>query len=253
MNHLKTFQQYASQLKLSTIGLQADQLFGQAQQEQPSYLEFATQLLELEVQQRQIKAQSRKLKAAQLPLQHQLEHFDCAATEGISPAQLKQLRELLWLDQNFNLIIMGPCGVGKTFLAAGLAYEAITKGYNALFRTMQQVIDILKLKDITRSAKVQYRKIIRADLLVIDDMMMFPVEKQDATALFHLINQMHQQSSLIITTNKGPKEWTELLDDQVLAAAMLDRLLFHCQIIRLAGESFRMTNRKSIFNKQNES
>ncbi len=88
MNHLKTFQQYATQLKLSTIGMQADQLFGQAQQQQPSYLEFATQLLELEVQQRQIKAQSRKLKAAQLPLQHQLEHFDCAATEGMSIPQV---------------------------------------------------------------------------------------------------------------------------------------------------------------------
>ena len=71
---------------------------------------------------------------------------------------------------------------------------------------LQQILDTLKLKEMTRTAKAEYQRLIKAQLLVIDDMMMFPVEKQDATALFHLINQMHQQSSLIITTNKGPRE-----------------------------------------------
>jgi len=247
MNKLSTFTSYATQLNLTAIHQQAEQIILEAEQQQSSYLDFGLQLLQTEIDNREIRAQNRKLRAARLPLQHQLDHFDCAAVEGISPRQLQQLRELLWLDQNFNLILMGPCGVGKTFLAAGLAHQAIMQGYTALFRSMQQIIDILKLKDITRTAKAEYKRITKAQLIVIDDMMMFPVEKQEANLLFHLINELHQQSSLIITTNKGPQEWTELLDDQVLAAAILDRLLFQCQVIQLNGNSYRMTNRKSIF------
>lgn len=250
MTKLSTFTSLATQLNLTAIHQQAEQLIHKAEQAQSSYLDFGLHLLEAEVQNREIRAQNRKLRAAKLPLQHQIDHFDCAAVEGISPQQLNQLRELLWIDQSFNLILMGPCGVGKTFLAAGLAHQAITQGYTAVFRSMQQIIDILKLKDITRTAKAEYKRITKAQLLVIDDMMIFPVEKQEANLLFHLINLLHQQTSIIITTNKGPQQWAELLEDQVLAAAILDRLLFQCQIIQLNGNSYRMTNRKSIFKNQ---
>ena len=126
-------------------------------------------------------------------------------------------------------------------------------GYDALFRTMQQVLDTLKLKEITRSGKAEYNRFLKAQLLIIDDMMMFPVEKNDANRLFHLINHLHEQSSVIITTNKSPKEWAEVLNDEVLATAMLDRLLYRCEIIQLTGKSYRLANRKSIFENNEES
>lgn len=88
---------------------------------------------------------------------------------------------------------------------------------------------------------------MKSHLLVIDDIMMFPVTQQDAVAFFNLINELHNKISLIITTNKSPKEWADILNDKVLTTALLDRLLHHCEVIKLTGSSYRMKNRKTIF------
>jgi DNA replication protein DnaC len=250
MKKLEHLKQHLTLLRWNATHPQIEQLLQQAQKQQPSYLEWLLGITQAEVDYKQEKALGRRLKKAALPLNHQLDHFDLTHPNGISSQQLNQLRELLWLDQQYNLILMGPSGVGKSFIAAGLAYDAIKAGYDALFRTMQQILDTLKLKDITRSAKIEYHRLIKTQLLVIDDMMMFPVEKSDANRLFHLINHLHEKNSMIITTNKSPKQWAEVLDDEVLATAMLDRLLFRCEIIQLKGKSYRMANRKTIFENQ---
>lgn len=161
--------------------------------------------------------------------------------------QLKQIRELKWLEQNYNLVLMGPSGTGKTFLAAGLCFDATEQGYRAYFKTMESLVKVLKMKDITRTASVEYKRIIKAHLLVIDDIMMFPVTRQEAVAFFNLINELHDKTSLIITTNKSPKEWADFLEDTVLTTAILDRILFRCDIVKLSGKSYRMKNRISFF------
>lgn len=247
MKKLQHLKQHLGLLRWNAVGMQIEQFLQDAQQQQPSYLEWLLRLTQYEMDYKYEKAMERRLKKAGLPLHHQLEHFDPAHQNGVSAQQLQQLRELLWLEQHYNLILMGPSGVGKTFIAAGLAYDAIKSGYDALFRTMQQVLDTLKLKEVTRSAKAEYNRFLKAELLIIDDMMMFPVEKNDANRLFHLINHLHERSSIIITTNKSPKQWAEVLNDEVLATAMLDRLLYRCEIIQLKGKSYRLANRKTIF------
>ncbi len=87
-------------------------------------------------------------------------------------------------------------------------------------------------------------------MLVIDDIKMFPLEKTVAVGLFQLVNQLHEQTSFIITTNKSPKEWAEMLGDEVLATALLDRLLYKCEVIKLTGKSYRLENRRTIFDQQ---
>lgn len=108
-------------------------------------------------------------------------------------------------------------------------------------------MNMLKLRDFTRTAEIEYKRLMKADLLVIDDIMLFPVEKALAVTLFSFISQLYESTSLIITTNKMPADWAKMLDDEVLATALLDRLLFRCEIINLSGKSYRMTNRKSYF------
>ena len=142
---------------------------------------------------------------------------------------------------------MGPSGTGKTHIVAGLCFDAVEKGYRAYFKTMEDLIKVLKMKDITRKAAVEYKRIMKAHLLVIDNIMMFPVTQQDAVSFFNLINDLHERASLIITTNKSPKKWADVLKDTVLTTALLDRILYRCEIIKSTGNNCRMENRKNIF------
>jgi len=143
---------------------------------------------------------------------------------------------------------MGPSGIGKTMIAAGLCYDALKKGYKVYFRTMEQINETLIMKDITRSALIEYNKLLKGNLLVIDDIMMFALEKKQAVQLFNFINHLHERASFVVTTNKSPQEWVKMLDDEVIATALLDRILYRCEVVRLTGTSYRLENRKTIFN-----
>lgn len=247
MQKMQLLKDCITYLNLTEINRNIENILQQASVEKMNLTDYSIRIFEHEVNYRRQKTVDLKLKKAKLPINHNLETFDFNHQNGISKQQLSQLRELFWLEQNFNLLIMGPSGTGKSFLAAGLVFDAINNGYKALFRTIDQIIQTLKLKDITRSATVDYKLVLKADLLVIDDLMMFPIEKNVANQLFNLINNLHERASIIITTNKSPKQWAKVLDDEVLATAILDRLLYRCEIINLTGDSFRLKNRKSIF------
>lgn len=247
MQKMQLLKDRIAYLNLTEINRNIENILQQASVEKMNLTDYSIKIFEHEVNYRRQKAVDLKLKKAKLPINHNLETFDFNHQNGISKQQLSQLRELFLLEQNFNLLIMGPSGTGKSFLAAGLVSDAINNGYKALFRTADQIIQTLKLKDITRSATVDYKLVLKADLLVIDDLMMFPIEKNVANQLFNLINNLHERASIIITTNKSPKQWAKVLDDEVLATAILDRLLYRCEIINLTGDSFRLKNRKSIF------
>lgn len=237
----------ARQLKLTGIGADLDTLLINAQKDQTSYLDFAMAMMDAEISYRNRQNLQKRMKIARLPLSNNLDLWQDNQQKGISKQQLSQLRECFWMEQNFNLVLMGPSGTGKTFIAAGLCHDALMKGYKACFRTMEQLIYLLKMKDFTKSAAREYQSVLKADLMVIDDIMMFPMEKKQAVSLFNLIDHLHQNASMIITTNKSPDEWVNVLEDEVLATAILDRLLFKCEVVKLSGKSFRLDNRKTIF------
>lgn len=248
MDKLKIIQDYCTQLKLSGITQFCEQALMDAQSRQLSYTDYTVMLLEHEASVRQKKSLERSLKTARLPLKHNLEDYEYAVENGINKTRLNQLIELNWLDQIYNIVLMGPSGTGKTFIAAGLCHRAVTAGYKAYFRAMEEIVNVLKMKEFTRTAMADYKRLLKANLIVIDDIMLFPLDKPSAVALFNFINQLYEKTSFIITTNKSPQQWAQMLNDEVLATALLDRLLYRCEIINLKGKSYRMKNRKTIFN-----
>ena len=135
MKQIEKIRQYAENLRLTNIKKAPEQLIHQAQLDKPSYLEFILSVLEKEVIHRQKTDLERRVKLARLPKNHHLDNYDFTVSNSITPPQLKQLRELLWLEQNYNLILMGPSGTGKTYLAAGLIHQAVLAGYKSYFIT----------------------------------------------------------------------------------------------------------------------
>ncbi len=245
--HISTIKAHATRLRLSSLGSNIAELIEVAEKNSPSYDEFLSNVLSYEVSKRSEKQLEMRLKMAKLPINHDLDKYDFTYTTGVSPTQLSQLRELNWLEQCYNIMLTGPSGTGKTFISCGLSYEAIQRGYRSYFRNMNDLLAILRLKDVSHSAAAEYKRLKEAQLIVIDDVMVLAINKEDGNRFFVFINEIYETTSFIITTNKSPAEWAKSLDDEVLATALLDRLLYKCQLIPLQGKSYRMQNRKAIF------
>lgn len=241
---------FCRQFKITGMAAGLPDVVASSEKQNSGFMDFFLELLSHEAAQRLKNDIARRRKAANLPLKNDLDTYDTRAENGLNPTRINQLRELNWLDRGFNLMLMGPSGTGKTFIGAGLGADAVKKGYRTYFKTMEELTDILKLRDMTRTAMAEYKRLLKADLIILDDIMLFPVEKSVAVSLFNFINQVYERTCFIITTNKSPSEWAKMLDDEVLATALLDRLLFRCEIINLSGKSYRMTNRESFFEQQ---
>ena len=243
---------YAKMLRLSNLRANCSDIIHRAQIDKPTYLELITTILKDELNTRQKNDLLRRMRQAKLPKNCDLDHFDFNHSAGITKSQLQQMRELVWLDQMYNVIFMGPSGTGKTFMTAGLIRDAVMKGYRALFMTMESLVNILRMKDVSSSAMNAHNSILKCNLLGIDDIMLMPMKKEEAVAFFNLVNNLHEKTSIIITTNKAPTEWVEILQDEVLAAALLDRLLYRCDVVKLTGTSYRMENRSGFLTMEKE-
>ena len=150
------------------------------------------------------------------------------------------------------MILTGGPGTGKTFIASGLVHEAVKEGYNAALISLEDLLVCLKTKDVSRHAMKTYERIMKARLLAIDNVTLYPLKREDMLLLFKLVNTLQEKVSLIIIANRGLAEWLEELGDEAVAAALLDRLLYCCEVINLSGKSYRLENRKTIFSNRSE-
>jgi len=131
-------------------------------------------------------------------------------------------------------------------LAVSLGIAAVNTGYSVLFIHMDQLIHTLKTQEISPKSKNKLKKLYQVDLVIIDEVGFQPVNRNEANLLFGVINQLYQQTSIILTSNKGLVEWGEFMGDPVITAAMLDRLMHKCEIFNMEGDSYRLTHRETI-------
>ncbi|SET08377.1 DNA replication protein DnaC [Anaerobranca gottschalkii DSM 13577] len=236
-------------LKISHSASALEKILELSNEKGLSYEKFLENLLEHEIKSRSEKKIEQRLKQALFPEYKTIDEFDLAEQQSLSRRQLNQLLEFTWIEQGFNLIMLGPPGVGKTHLAIGLGIHAIHSGYKVIFTTMNDLIYYLKTQEILRSAQTRLKRITEADLVIIDDLMFMAMEKHEANLFFQLINKLYGQTSIIITSNKGPEDWGELLGDPAITTAILDRIVHKCEVINLCGDSYRLKYRTSIFGK----
>lgn len=190
----------------------------------------------------------KRMDEAEFPEIKTIGGFDFEAQPSIKKKDIDELMKMKWVDNSFNILFFGPPGVGKTHLATGLGVQAIQMGYTVYFTEMDNLIKILKKRDASNASKQRYKRIITSKLLIIDEIGYSPVTPEEVNLFFQLIRSINGKTSIIITSNKEFSKWTEFMDDKAIAAAILDRLMYRCQVFSLKGEiSYRMTHRETIF------
>lgn len=247
MEKLELIKDYGKNLNLNHLKLNANEVIEKAELDSLSYQDFLLNILENEVNLKDKKAQERRLAYAGFPVIRNIEDFDLKFQKSITQKQINRLVELEWIDRMYNLIFLGPPGVGKTHLAISLGYKAVEAGYKVSFVSMDKLMHALKTQEISRRSKGKINRILSSSLVIIDELGYLPITREEANLFFQLISALHEQASLIITSNKGLEDWVELMGDPALTTAVLDRITYRCELINMTGKSYRLEHRKSIF------
>ena len=251
MTDLKGLQDLFRTLRLAETATQLPELIKKAETKELSYQKFLLEIMGYEQKRREEKMFEKRLKWAAFPYFKDLDEFNLNEQNSLSQRQFNQLRDLTWIDQLYNILLLGPTGTGKTFLSIGLGIEAIRRGYKVTFITMGELIHTLKTEEITRKSQLRLKRLRTSNLVIIDDLMFMAMDQREANLFFHLINDLYNSSSIILTSNKGPSEWGELLGDPAITTAILDRIIHRAEIIQFTDDSYRMKHRTSIFKEGN--
>jgi DNA replication protein DnaC len=221
-------------------------LLDEARQQQLSYEAFLNHALDTELGGRQQRALERRMRAAHLPRRVRLDAFDFSFQPTLSERLVRELASLRFVQTATNVVLLGPPGVGKTHLASALAMQAMEAGYSAFFTTLSQLAAALEAP-LTRGGRHgQLHRYIRPHVLIVDEVGYTRLTAEQAHQLFELVTARYERGAMVITSNLHFAEWGGLLGDDVLATALLDRLLHHAEIITINGRSYRMRDRMAV-------
>lgn len=208
--------------------------------------EAIEQLLGAQITLRNNRRLQTAMRSSRLPAIKTLEDFDFSFQPSVKREQIDSLHELGFLERKENVVLLGPPGVGKTHLAISLAIAAAQHGRRVYDGTLIDLITSLEEAKAAGTLGHRLKILTYPALLVVDEIGYLPVSATGAMLFFQLINRRYEHASTVLTSNKGFEEWGEILGDDVMAAALIDRLLHHCHIVNIRGNSYRMRQHSEL-------
>jgi len=237
-------------LNLATMSRALDGLVRQARETGAGYEEFLLALTVAELQARSENRLNRRIREAKFPLIKPLETFDFAAVPELDLRLFRELAAGEYVKDRRNVIFLGKSGAGKTHMATALGVEACKNNFRTRFVTCYGLVNELIEARQLRTLQRILQKYSRYDLLILDELGYVPFSKEGAELLFQVLAERHEKGSVMITTNLGFADWTQVFGDPVMTAALLDRLTHKAHIINCPWDSYRL--RQSLMEKRKQ-
>ncbi|TQM01653.1 IS21-like element helper ATPase IstB [Pseudonocardia kunmingensis] len=239
-------------LKTPTIARVWDDLAAQARDLNWSHEEYLTAVLERQVADRESAGTTMRIRTAHFPQVKTLEEFNLDHLPSLRRDLLAHLATGTFVAKAENVILLGPPGIGKTHLAIGLGVKATQAGYSVLFDTASNWITRLAAAHQAGQLETELRKIRRYKLIIIDEVGYIPFDHDAANLFFQLIASRYEQGSVMVTSNLPFGRWGEVFGDEIVAAAMIDRLVHHAEVLTLSGDSYRTRARRELLAKDRD-
>ncbi|MFZ3492245.1 IS21-like element helper ATPase IstB [Streptomyces sp. 5.8] len=238
-------------LKMPTVGAFWEELADQARDQNWSHEEYLAALLQRQVADRESKGTTMRIRTAHFPQVKTLEDFNLDHLPSLRRDVLAHLATGTFVAKAENVILLGPPGLGKTHLAIGLGVKATQAGHSVLFDTASNWIARLAAAHQAGRLDAELKKIRRYKLIIIDEVGYIPFDQDAANLFFQLIASRYEQGSVMVTSNLPFGRWGETFSDDVVAAAMIDRLVHHAEVLTLTGDSYRTRQRRELLAKGN--